>query len=131
MKALVIVAAVAATVCACTLAESPASPSEGPVKLTALSPTSGPRGTAVTLTGTGFAGEGNVLKFGDGYIKNLKSGDGRAIRFAIPDAVDLCLPNNPAAAGCPAKIVTPGTYTVAVVSGSDTSNELQFTVSAQ
>ncbi len=97
-------------------------------KMTRMSPTSGPVGTQVTITGTGFAAQGNTVKFGSGYVKNLDSPDGATLRFTIPDGLDLCPPN--ATRPCPGAYprVAPGDYGVAVLEADDTGSVTTFTV---
>ena len=56
--------------------------------ITAVSPTSGPIGTLVTVRGTGFAAQNNAVKFGRGYIRGLSSSDGTTIRFSVPEGLD-------------------------------------------
>jgi len=58
------------------------------VTLDSLTPTSGPTGTTVTVHGSGFTTTGNIIKFGNGYIKSLSSADGTTITFTIPSIVD-------------------------------------------
>ena len=96
--------------------------------MTKITPTSGPVGTQVTITGTGFAARGNTVKFGTGYVKNLDSADGTSLRFAIPEGLDLCEPNSlrPCPGAYPA--VGPGDYAVAVMVDKETGNPITFTV---
>ena len=114
---------------ACSEGNGPTSPSGAPT-ISSLSPSSGPVGTPVTLTGSGFAAGGNVVKFGTGYIKDVASPDGRTIHVSVPGGLEECPPSNGAGAVCPllARVVTPGTYMVTVINGAATSNELPFTV---
>src|SRR5688572_12243450 len=93
-----------------------------------ITPKSGPVGTEVTITGTGFAPRGNTVKFGDGYIKNLESADGAAVRFTVPDGLDLCAPD--AQGPCPGAYprVAPGDYVVTVITEGVTATPVTFTV---
>lgn len=128
MKVLVaVLAAAIGSGAACS--DGPTSPSGAPT-IASLSPTSGPVGTSVTLTGSGFAAGGNVVKFGTGYIKDLASPDGHTIRVNVPAGLEECPPPNGAGAVCPllARVVTPGTYMVSVINGVSASNDLPFTV---
>ena len=127
MKMLVaVLAAAIGSSAACS--DGPTSPSGAPT-ISSLSPSSGPVGTPVTLTGSGFAAGGNVIKFGTGYIKDVASPDGRTIHVSVPGGLEECPPSNGAAV-CPllARVVMPGTYMVTVINGAATSNELPFTV---
>jgi hypothetical protein len=96
--------------------------------MTKITPTSGPVGTQVTVTGTGFTARGNTVKFGTGYVKNLESADGTTLRFTIPEGLDLCAPDS--LRPCPGAYpqVAPGEYAVAVLVDKDTSNAVTFTV---
>jgi hypothetical protein len=86
-------------------------------------------GTAITLTGSGFAADGNSVRFGTGYIRNVSSPDGRTLRVSVPAAIDQCPPLMPAGAClAPARVVTPGMYAVSVMNRNATSNELPFRV---
>ena len=93
-----------------------------------ITPTSGPVGTEVTLTGSGFAPRGNTVKFGDGYIKNLESADGAALRFTIPDGLDLCAPDS--LRPCPGAYprVAPGDYVVTIMTDGANGTRITFTV---
>jgi IPT/TIG domain-containing protein len=124
-----IVVAAIASVAACTSENGPSSLSETPT-VSVLSPGSGPVGTAITLTGSGFAADGNIVRFGTGYIRDVSSPDGRTIRVSVPAALDVCPPTTRPAVAClaPARVVTPGTYAVSVMNGTATSSELPFRV---
>src|ERR1700730_14779361 len=50
---------------------SPAQPAAGSPAISEVTPSASPVGTAVTVTGSGFASEGNTVKFGSGYIRNV------------------------------------------------------------
>jgi len=132
MKMLVAVLAAAIGSGAACSENGPTSPSGAPT-ISALSPSSGPVGTPMTLTGSGFAAGGNVVKFGTGYIKDIASPDGHTIRVSIPAGLEECPPPNGAGAVCPllARVVTPGTYMVSVINGVAASNDLPFTVQQQ
>jgi len=96
-----------------------------------LSPASGPVGTQVVITGSNFSAAKNHVKFGLGYITNLASPDGTSLRFVVPDALNVCPPDltDP----CPTLMprVAQGSYPVAVIVGSATSNSVNFTVSEE
>lgn len=102
-----------------------------PLTVTRIAPTSGPVGTQVTITGTGFAARGNTVKFGSGYIKGLDSSDGTSLQFAIPEGLDLCAPEGqgPCAGAYPR--VRPGEYVVAVMVGGETRTTTAFSVTPE
>ena len=118
----------------CTFAASCAAaglaPSAGaaPPSVDRLTPLSGAVGATVTIQGSGFAAENNIVKFGPGYIRNLPSSDGTTVRFTVPDGLDMCSPNP--GGPCPGAYprVSPGDYPVAVMSQGETSNNVTFTV---
>lgn len=117
------VSAVALGGCASTATD----PSGSAAAIEGLAPSSGPVGQTVTVTGRGFLRDGNTVRFGPGYIKGVSSGDGRTLRFVVPEGLDLCAP---ATSPCPLAYprVTPGRYAVALLGAGDESNSKDFTV---
>jgi len=115
----------------CAQAQAPGTPSTTAPTIDSLSPSSGRPGTVVTVMGQGFAREGNTLKFGGGYIKNVASADGRTLRFTVPATLDEC-PLASMGLGMPCAethiAVEAGAYAVMLVSASWRSNGLQFKV---
>jgi hypothetical protein len=102
--------------------------------LSKISPSAGPVGTTVQVTGSGFSRTGNVVKFGVGYVSNLDSPDGRTLRFVVPEHHEVCPPPDleltlPCAEMHPR--VMPGDHPVSLVSSSQTSRQLAFTVTKQ
>jgi hypothetical protein len=105
--------------------------------LTGLAPVSGPVGTAVTLTGTGFAPTGNLVFFGrsGGVVAPtlLSAADGRTLSLVVPRvAVPPCQVLRAPGQACPQFVeeIQPGTNTVAVMTPDGTSNSLNFSVTA-
>jgi hypothetical protein len=98
-----------------------------PPALTSMNPTSGPVETMVTLTGSGFKEKGNAVKFGDGYVRELPSEDGKTLKFAVPDGLDRCSPGGTPCPGGYAR-VKPGAYEVSVVTAEGSSASITFTV---
>lgn len=99
------------------------------VRLDAISPTQGPVGTEVTLTGTGF-GNNNTIHLGQGVIYNIPSSNsGTRIKFLIPEYVS---PYCRAGMYCIAIVynVDPGDYDVRVETATSTSNKKTFTVTS-
>ncbi len=109
----------------------PSALSGPPPALAQITPSSSAVNTSVTVTGSGFAPTGNVVKFGRGYIRDVSSPDGTTLRFNVPDGLDLCAPDTmgPCPGGFPE--VMPGEYEVAVITNRETSNALKFTVTRQ
>ena len=109
------------------------SPNGATPTVTAMTPTSGPVGTIVQLEGSGFPATGNVVKFGPGYLVDLRSADARTLRFTVPEGHNLCPPehlglNEPCREMYPR--VTPGDYPVAVVTASGSSRSMTFSVTS-
>lgn len=104
----------------------PDTPARAAAAMTRISPTTGPVGTVVTITGTGFQARGNHLKFGTGFIKDLPSKDGGTLTFTVPDGLDLCSPEpgGPCPGGYPQ--TRPGDYAITVVGQGGAA--LTFTV---
>jgi len=122
-------------------------PTPKQVSIYTISPSAGPVGTSVTITGTGFTDD-NTIYFAGGAIQHVPattvytygqlgfacngypncSAPLQSITFTIPEAIgQYCAPGM----YCTmlARMVTPGTYDISV--GNDTygkSNALQFTV---
>ena len=113
--------------------ESQTGPTSPPaLTVTAIAPSGGPVGTTVTIEGSGFSPTGNVVKFGVGYLSDLTSPDGRALLFAVPEGHNMCPPTElgymePCAGGVYPK-VQPGNYAVSVVTRTETSRQVLFTV---
>ena len=96
-----------------------------------LSPASGPIGTAVAISGTGFTADDNAILFGMGYIPHLRSLDGATLTFEVPGSLDpACLFVQPIPCRLPSYATRPGTYEVAVSNSNGTSNSASFAVVA-
>ena len=98
-----------------------------------LSPGSGPIGTKVTLTGSGFTATGNRVNFDTGVIPDLASPDGKTITFVVPDdRVPYCALYEPRCLlPAPYNPVKPGTYWVSVSNPNGTSGGMQLGVTEQ
>ena len=95
----------------------------GPV-IESLTPSEGPAGTAypiqITLVGTGFAPEGNLVTFGDIPIENLASTQGGThLTFSAPK-------ERPSTGEVPPFVLVPGEYEVTVTTPSGTSAPVTF-----
>ena len=117
----------------CSCGENQAGPT-GPAALTvtAIIPSAGPVGTTVTIEGSGFSPTGNIVKFGAGYLSDLRSSDGRRLLFAVPEGLDICPPselgyNEPCPGGAYPR-VQPGNHAVSVVTRTEASRQVLFTV---
>ncbi len=96
--------------------------------ITSISPSSGPVGTQVAITGTGFSPDGNTINFGSGVVPNLNS-DGRTISFSVPSALaPACYYARPQC--LIAAVITPaGDYKVSVTNSyGKTSGGATFSV---
>lgn len=104
----------------------------GPV-IDSLQPSSGPVGTVVTITGSGFTPTGNTIHFAEGGMSGVNSSNGgTTLTFEVPYWISSCQFKSPALGFCnpPARLVTPGDYTVYVVDGNGQSNSMTFTVTS-
>ena len=127
-----------------SLCGNPTPTPTGTVSIQTLYPTSGQVGNQVTIVGHGFTNSNTVL-FGGGAITNLPITSTRAIMctndpscvggiqqtitFTIPSTLSPnCAPNMMCAMYM--RLVTPGTYTVAVQNSNGTSNSVNFEVTS-
>jgi hypothetical protein len=117
----------------CAMSSSSTEPSAvtAPPAISQIAPTGSPVGSRVTITGSGFAATGNHVKFGQGWIRNVSSSDGKTITFEVPSGLDLCAPDNlgPCPGGFPE--TRPGEYEVSVITNREASNTVTFTVTRQ
>ncbi|MDR3642771.1 MAG: hypothetical protein P4L74_04060 [Candidatus Doudnabacteria bacterium] len=108
--------------------------STGPF-INSLSPPSGPVGTTVTMSGSGFApGTQYIVHFGQGIVSTAgsASSDGSTLTFIVPASyLPSCAISTGELGPCnaPSIAVAAGVYSVYVSNGSSISNSLNFTVS--
>jgi hypothetical protein len=95
--------------------------------LSSASPAAAAVGNQVMLIGENFTATANHVKIGVGYVHNLSSPDGMTILFAVPSALDVCVPGQQV---CPALAVmlSPADYKLSVINDRGTSNEISFTL---
>ncbi len=122
--ALAPLALLASTILGCSQANRGEVPAPSGPTILSLSPTEGPAGTAypieVTITGTGFASEGNTVTFGDISIPDLASTEsGTRITFFAPK-------ERPSSGEVPPFVLMPGEYRVTVTTPQGTSNTVTF-----
>jgi hypothetical protein len=94
-----------------------------------LSPSSGPVGTVITITGTGFLPNANQVYFGpDIVLRSVASSDqGKKITYKVTQLAKNCDPKNkPIQGGCGQSLPKP--YAVSVQNSNGKSNEAIFTV---
>lgn len=106
---------------------TPATTTPATVSISSIDPSSGPVGTSVTLTGSGFTSD-SVVHFGAGAIKDATtSSDGTVISFTVPSSIG---PYCPPGRFCPMylMLVTPRAYDVYVSNDTGTSGTTTFTV---
>ncbi len=116
----------ASTFLGCSLANRSEAPAPSGPAIISLSPTEGPAGTAypieLTITGTGFASEGNTVTFADISIPDLASTEsGTQITFFAPK-------ERPSTGEVPPFVLMPGDYRVTVTTPHGTSNAVNFTL---
>ncbi len=96
-----------------------------PPEIIAITPSSGPAGTAypieATILGRGFAATGNVVTFGPIQLPDLASRDGQHITFLVPKEV-------PSRGEVPPMVLIPGEYSVTVTTPAGTSPAMLFTL---
>ncbi len=104
-----------------------------------ISPTYGPVGTQVTISGTGFGYSGctvyycgngiatSTINFGGTTIPNVYSYNGTSLTFTVPSNLNTCYPGQ----YCPQYYapVNPGVYPISVANANGVSNSVNFTVS--
>jgi len=105
--------------------DSGPAPTDQPPTISSLRPSSGPPGTLITVTGSGFTptsggvmytpgavdNSGNTVQLGaDISLKNLNSVDGVTVQFQLP------------------RNVPPGMYSVTIVNENGTSNTVLLTI---
>ncbi len=119
----------------------PPTPEPTPVSapvIDSLNPTSGPIRTVVTITGSGFAAEGNIVIFQDADMSAIwetritaGSTDGKTIKFEVPAAINPgCYYDVPACAA-PSMLTQPGPFIVYVSVQGVRSNGALFDVTPE
>jgi hypothetical protein len=117
-------------------------PQTSAVRIYSITPSTGPVGTTVSITGFGFASS-NTIRFGSGAIYNVPisssiaiacttnpschGGINQTLQFTVPTSLGAyCV----AGAACPmyAMLVTPGTYNVSVTNDNGSSDPVSFAV---
>jgi hypothetical protein len=97
--------------------------------VSSISPRSGPVGTRVTLSGSGFSGNDIVLISGAAVRETSVNSAGTALTFTVPDSVGAyCAPGMMCAMYM--RLLTPGPYDISVKdpdSGNE-SNSVTFTI---
>ncbi|MEK7074600.1 MAG: carboxypeptidase regulatory-like domain-containing protein [Patescibacteria group bacterium] len=101
--------------------------------MTSLSVRTGPIGTRVTITGTGFDTVRNRVNFDTGVIMDIPSPNGTSLVFTVPeDRVPLCAVTDPRCLlPAPYNPVKLGTYPVSVTTLNGTSAWFSFMVTEQ
>ncbi|MFA6338467.1 MAG: Ser-Thr-rich GPI-anchored membrane family protein [Candidatus Paceibacterota bacterium] len=86
--------------------------------ITGISPNSGLWNSEVTINGSGFALNNNIVKFGDGAIINISSQNGTSLKFNVPNVLlPICRYAEPPCL-TPDKIAQKGIYDVSVFTPS-------------
>ena len=99
--------------------------------ISSLSPSSGPIGTYVTISGTGFSATGNTVRFSSfNYFNVSATNNGTNLTFNVPHQIfhnQPCVTNF----SCPSVAVretTPGDYHVQITNSKGESNYVEFKV---
>ncbi len=100
------------------------------VRISRLSVSSGPVGSFVTITGSGFDPFKNSVLFGSVAVGDIPSADGKTLTFVIPQPRYFCGTSD----GCTSSDVyvqsNSGKYTLYVTNSKGISNSSTFTVTA-
>ena len=104
---------------------NPAGPSP---TVSRLAPDSAAVGSSVTITGAGFKATDNAIKIDGGYLRDLPSPNGTTITFTLPAGMDLCPPFTNGPCSQSAMILTPGEYSLTVMTRDGTSNSIKLVV---
>lgn len=112
---------------------TPPRPTVGAPLMSKISPSAGPVGTVITISGSRFNSTANIVHFGSSYTNTLNSPDGTTLQFTVPN--DL---------GCPDAIsvgsacvygssfpVLPGKYGLWVTNVNGQSKTVTFTVTKE
>jgi hypothetical protein len=75
----------------------------------------------ITIHGSGFHPDGNVVLFAGAEIADLQSADGTSLRFALPSSL-------PATGEVPPRMIGAGRYEIRVRTSTGTSNPMEFTL---
>lgn len=101
--------------------------------ITSISPLTGPVGTQVTITGSGFTTTGNRINFdftpntSEPLWSNLNSANGSTLSFDLPGTNGAVCFNWPCLLTLP---VNPGLHKISVTNTNGTSNSVNFTVTS-
>lgn len=101
--------------------------------ISSMTPSSGPTGTVVTITGSGFTPTGNKIKFGNLGVEDspeysLTSQNGTSLTFTVPTGNYMSCWSSIPSCGAPGYATQPGDYSVSVSNSNGTSNQRTFTV---
>ncbi len=100
-------------------------PAAQTVFIASITPDSGPIGTSVTVTGSGFTSD-NIVRFGQVFIKHVKARSRGSLVFSVPTI------QNPScfAQGCRivSQPIAPRDYPVSVQNKNGVSNVVTFSV---
>jgi hypothetical protein len=103
------------------------SPSPTPTILS-LQPLTGPVGTRVTITGTGFSDSSNTINFGASAYPNIPGANTTLIVFVVPTVTNPPCRNVTPPCAIASTLITPGVYGLSVTNPQGTSNSISFAV---
>jgi peptidoglycan hydrolase-like protein with peptidoglycan-binding domain len=103
----------------------------GAPQISSIWPSSGPTGTVVTITGSGFTNDNNI-KFDIGAITHVSSPNGTTLTFTVPNNVGPSCPYSQqnCVVALYLKQITAGNYNVSVENANGLSNAQIFTVTS-
>lgn len=99
----------------------------GVVSVTSMTPTTGPVGTQITITGTGFDAYNNTVHFGNGGTMHVPAYNG-VIYYTVPSYLSPCDVSGGGVCAQYLQQVTPGSYPVYVTTPSGSSGATNFQV---
>lgn len=100
-----------------------------PLTITSITPDPASPRMMVTIEGTGFSKQNNIIMFAESVITNVRSRDGTHLTFRVPSrTTNPCRFKRGERCTVPIRTYGPGTYDVQVIVSIATSNTLPLTL---